>query len=46
MSNDTPRIAMLNKQKYPFSKIEIRRVKQVLFVGWYQWENGGYKERM
>jgi hypothetical protein len=23
-----------------------RKVKQVLSGGWYQWEGGGYKERM
>jgi hypothetical protein len=38
---------ILNKQKYLFfsSKIEDRKVKQVLSSGWHQWEQGGYKER-
>jgi hypothetical protein len=26
--------------------MENRKVKQVLSGGWYQWEGGGYKERV
>jgi hypothetical protein len=26
--------------------METRKVKQVLFGGWYQWEGIGYKERL
>jgi hypothetical protein len=29
-----------------FSKLERKKVKQVLSGGWYQWEWGGYKERV
>jgi chitinase len=29
-----------------FSKMEDRKVKQVLSGGWHQWEGGGYKERV
>jgi hypothetical protein len=29
-----------------FSKMENRKVKQVLSGGWYQWEGRGYKERV
>jgi hypothetical protein len=35
---ETPCKAILNKQKYLFSKIVNRTVKQVLCRGWYQWE--------
>jgi hypothetical protein len=38
-------MAILNKQKFLFSKMKYRNVKQVLSGGWYQWEEGGYKER-
>jgi hypothetical protein len=37
---------MLNKQKCLFSEMEDRKVKQVLSCGQYQWEGGGYKERV
>jgi hypothetical protein len=36
----------LNKQKCLFSKTENRKVKQVPSGGWYQWEEGGYKEKV
>jgi hypothetical protein len=26
--------------------MEVNKVKQVLSGGWYQWERGGYKERV
>jgi hypothetical protein len=42
---ENPCRAILNKQKYLFSKMENIRVKQVLSGGWYQWEGRGYKER-
>jgi hypothetical protein len=29
-----------------FYKKENRKAKQVLLGGWYQWEGGGYKERV
>jgi hypothetical protein len=32
--------------KMPFSKMENRKVKQILSGGWYLQEVGGYKERM
>jgi chitinase len=38
--------AILNKQTCLFSKMEDRKVKQVLSGGWHQWERGGYKERV
>jgi hypothetical protein len=41
-----PCIAILTKQKCLFSKMENRKVKQVLSGGWYQWEGGKYKERI
>jgi hypothetical protein len=34
------------KQKCLFTKMEDRKVKQVLSGGWYRWEEGGYKERV
>jgi hypothetical protein len=36
-------MAILNKQKCLFSKMD-KKVKQVLPVGWYQWEGEEYKE--
>jgi hypothetical protein len=33
-------------QKIRFFQTENRKVKQVLSGGWYQWEGGGYKERV
>jgi hypothetical protein len=33
-------------QKCLFIKMNDRKVKQVLSGGWYQWEGGGYKERV
>jgi hypothetical protein len=45
--NETPCIAMLNKQKHVvFFKQENVKVKQVLSGGWYQCVWGGYKERV
>jgi hypothetical protein len=44
--NETPCIAILNKQKCLSLKTENRKVKQVLSGGWYQWEERGYKERV
>jgi hypothetical protein len=44
--SETPCIAILNKQKCLFSKVEDWKVKLVLSGGWYQWEGGGYKERV
>jgi hypothetical protein len=38
MSQEAPRIAILNKQKMSFTKIKDRKVKQVLYRGGYQWE--------
>jgi hypothetical protein len=35
----------LRQTKMSFSKMEDRKVKQVLFGGWYQWE-GEDKERV
>jgi hypothetical protein len=35
---ETPRVAILSKQKCLFSKTEDRKVKQVLSGGWHQWE--------
>jgi hypothetical protein len=29
-----------------FTKMENRKAKQVLSGVWYQWEGGGYKEKM
>jgi hypothetical protein len=44
--NETPCIAILNKQSFFFlPKIENREAKQVLSGGWYQREGGGYKEK-
>jgi hypothetical protein len=43
---DTPCRAILKKQRCLFPKTENRKVKQVLFGGWYQWEGRGYKERV
>jgi hypothetical protein len=34
-SKETPYRAILNKQKYLFSKMENRKLKQVLSGGWY-----------
>jgi hypothetical protein len=36
---------VLNKNTY-FEKIGNRKVKQVLFGGWDQWEGGEYMERV
>jgi hypothetical protein len=41
-----PRIAILYKQKCLFSKTRNRKVKKTVSGGWYQWEGGGYKERV
>jgi hypothetical protein len=30
----------------PFSKMENKKIKQVLSGSWYQWEGEGYKERV
>jgi hypothetical protein len=38
-------IAILNKEKGFFSKMDNRKVKQVLSGDWYQWEVVGYKKR-
>jgi hypothetical protein len=35
-----------NKQKCLFPKMKDRKVKQILAGSWYQWEGGGYKERV
>jgi hypothetical protein len=40
---ETPCRAILNKQKHHFSKMGN---KKVLLGGGYQWEGGGYKERV
>jgi hypothetical protein len=34
------------KLSFFYSKTEDRNVNQVLFRDWYQWEEGGYKERV
>jgi hypothetical protein len=39
-------IAILNKQKCLFSTIKGKEVKQVLCGDWYQWDRGGYKEKV
>jgi hypothetical protein len=39
-------IAILNRQKCLFSKMENRKIKQVLSGGWCQWEGRGYKEKV
>jgi hypothetical protein len=44
--NETLCIAILNKQKYLFSKMENRKVKQVLSDGLVPVGGGGYKERV
>jgi hypothetical protein len=44
--NEALCIAILNKQKCLFSKTEHMKIKQVLCGGWYQWEGGGFKERV
>jgi hypothetical protein len=36
--NQLPSVAILNKQKYLFSKMKDWKVKWVLSRGWYQWE--------
>jgi hypothetical protein len=46
MSHETSCIYILNKQKCPFSKIENRKVKQVLSGSWYSRREGDYKERV
>jgi hypothetical protein len=46
MYNESPRIAILNKQKCLFSKMKDRKVKQVLSGCWFQWEGRGYKKRV
>jgi hypothetical protein len=38
-------LAMLNKNVL-FSKRRTEKLKEVLSGGWYQWEQGGYKERV
>jgi hypothetical protein len=38
ISQEIPCSAILSKQKYLFSKMESRKVKQVLSGDWYQWE--------
>jgi hypothetical protein len=43
--NETPCLAMLNKQKY-FKKMENRKIKQILSEGWYLQVGGVYKERV
>jgi hypothetical protein len=43
--NETPCIAILNKQKCRFSKTENRNVNQVLPGGLVSVGGGGYKER-
>jgi hypothetical protein len=35
MSNETPCVAILNKQKYLFSKTKDKKVKEVLSGCWY-----------
>jgi hypothetical protein len=45
MSQETPSVAILNKQKCLFSKTEDRKVNQVLTGGWHS-GRGGYKERV
>jgi hypothetical protein len=39
-------MALLNKQKYHLKKMENRKAKQVQYEGWYQWEEGGDRERV
>jgi hypothetical protein len=45
MHSESYCIMILNKNVF-FSKIETRKVKQALPGDWYQWEGGGYKERV
>jgi hypothetical protein len=42
--NETPCVAILNKQKCHFSKMKEKKVKQVLSWDWYQWEEGEHKK--
>jgi hypothetical protein len=39
-------IQLFKQTKISFLKMENERVKQVLTGGRYQWEEGGYKERV
>jgi hypothetical protein len=43
-NSETACVAILNKQKCLFSKMKDRKIKQVPFWCWYQWEWGGYRE--
>jgi hypothetical protein len=46
---ETPCVAILNKQIYHFfssTKLENKRVEQVLSRGWYQWEGGESGKRV
>jgi hypothetical protein len=43
---ETPCRAILNKQKYLFFKNREQEGKTGPVWGWYQWEEGQYKERM
>jgi hypothetical protein len=40
MSQRNSCIAVLNKQKCLFSKMENRKIKQFLSGGWHQWRQG------
>jgi hypothetical protein len=44
--DETICIAILNKQKCLFKKMESRKVKEVLSGSSYQWEGRGCKERV
>jgi hypothetical protein len=36
----------LKQTELSFSKTKVRKLKRVFSEGWYQWEGGGYKERV
>jgi hypothetical protein len=51
MSQGNSGIAILHKQNviyffFSYTISENRKVKQILFGGWHQWEGGGHKERV
>jgi hypothetical protein len=47
MSQRNTLYSYLKQTKMPFfQKTQTRKIKQALPGGWYQWEDGGYKERV